>query len=100
MQPTMHLMEIALGVHCVYCHDDNAQRRDLDTKPVNAVARRMIQMVADINRTRFGAVTSSPALRVIAEARNRTPSFPYAINDVQVNTAVEDARFAKPAGTQ
>ena len=24
----------------------------------------------------------------------------YEINDVQVNTAVEDARFAKPAGTQ
>ena len=54
MQPTMQLMEIALGVHCVYCHDDNAQRRDLDTKPVKAVARRMLQMVADINRTQFG----------------------------------------------
>ena len=54
MVPTMQLMEIALGVHCVYCHDDNAQRRDLDTKPTKATARKMISMVADINRTQFG----------------------------------------------
>lgn len=54
MQPTMQLMEIALGVHCVYCHDADNTKRDLDTKPVKAVARRMIQMVADINRTQFG----------------------------------------------
>jgi hypothetical protein len=53
MQPTMQLMEIALGVHCVYCHDDNNQRRDLDTKPVKEVARRMMTMVNDINRTQF-----------------------------------------------
>ena len=53
MQPTMQLMEIALGVHCVYCHDDNNQRRDLDTKPVKEVARRMMQMVNDVNRTQF-----------------------------------------------
>ena len=54
MQPTMQLMEIALGVHCVYCHDADNTKRDLDTKPTKAVARRMIQMVADINRTQFG----------------------------------------------
>jgi hypothetical protein len=53
MQPTMQLMEIALGVHCVYCHDDNNQRRDLDTKPQKDVARRMIQMVNDVNRNQF-----------------------------------------------
>lgn len=53
MQPTMQLMEIALGVHCVYCHDPDNTKRDLDTKPVKDVARRMIQMVADINRTQF-----------------------------------------------
>jgi hypothetical protein len=34
MQPSMQLMEIALGVHCVYCHDDDNTKRDLDTKPV------------------------------------------------------------------
>jgi len=53
MQPTMQFMEIALGVHCVYCHDADNTKRDLDTKPEKGVARRMLQMVADINRTQF-----------------------------------------------
>ena len=53
MQPTMQLMEIALGVHCVYCHDADNAKRELDVKPQKAVARRMMQMVADINRTQF-----------------------------------------------
>ena len=52
--PTMQLMEIALGVHCAYCHDDNAQRRDADTKPTKQTARRMLQMVADLNKNMFG----------------------------------------------
>jgi len=46
-------MEIALGVHCVYCHDADNQKRDLDVKPTKAIARKMIQMVNDINRTTF-----------------------------------------------
>jgi len=53
MQPTMQFMEISLGVHCVYCHDADGTKRELDTKPQKAVARRMLQMVADINRTQF-----------------------------------------------
>ncbi|MBF8300137.1 MAG: hypothetical protein HW394_507 [Acidobacteria bacterium] len=53
MQPTMQLMEIALGVHCVYCHDPDNTKRESDVKPEKAVARRMMQMVADINRTQF-----------------------------------------------
>lgn len=53
MQPTMQLMEIALGVHCVYCHDPDNTKRDLDNKPEKDVARQMIRMVNDINRTQF-----------------------------------------------
>ena len=53
MQPTMQLMEIALGVHCVYCHDADNTKRDLDGKPQKEIARQMIRMVADINRTQF-----------------------------------------------
>jgi hypothetical protein len=53
MQPTMQLMEIALGVHCVYCHDPDNTKRELDTKPTKEIARRMMTMVADINRTQF-----------------------------------------------
>lgn len=54
MQPTMQLMEIALGVHCVYCHDPDNTKRELDVKPQKEVARQMMRMVADINRTQFG----------------------------------------------
>lgn len=53
MQPTMQLMEIALGVHCVYCHDPDNTKREVDNKPQKEIARRMIQMVNDINRTQF-----------------------------------------------
>jgi len=54
MQPTMQFMEISLGVHCVYCHDQDNTKRDLDVKPTKARAREMLQMVNDINRTTFG----------------------------------------------
>ena len=59
-----HAGRIDAAVHAIHgdcarrplriCHDDNAQRRELDTKPTKATARRMMQMVADINRTLFG----------------------------------------------
>jgi cytochrome c553 len=53
MQPSMQLMEISLGVHCAYCHDNDGTKRELDTKPQKAIARRMITMTQDINRTMF-----------------------------------------------
>ena len=53
MQPSMQLMEISLGVHCVYCHDADGAKRELDTKPQKAIARRMITMTQDINKTMF-----------------------------------------------
>lgn len=52
--PSMQFMEISLGVHCVYCHDDDNQKRELDVKPTKARARQMIQMVMDINKNTFG----------------------------------------------
>ncbi len=53
MQPSMQMMEIALGVHCVYCHDPDNTKRDLDTNPRKEVARQMIRMVDEINKTTF-----------------------------------------------
>src|SRR5258705_2515519 len=49
----MQLIEISLGVHCNYCHDNDGAKRELDTKPQKAIARRMITMTQDINRTMF-----------------------------------------------
>ncbi len=54
MQPTMQFMEISLGVHCNYCHDDDNTKRELDVKPTKARARQMLQMVKAINESTFG----------------------------------------------
>ncbi len=54
LNPTMVFFEAALGVGCPYCHDDDAAKRDLDTKNTKIVARRMIDMVATINKNSFG----------------------------------------------
>src|SRR5262245_17367299 len=53
MQPSMQFMEISLGVHCNYCHDNDGTKRELDVKPQKDIARRMITMTQDINRTMF-----------------------------------------------
>ncbi len=53
----MHLMNAALGVVCEHCHFDGegaAGKRDLDSNPKKAVARRMMQMTMDLNRSQFG----------------------------------------------
>lgn len=53
MNPTMVMFEAALGVGCGYCHDADATKRELDTKPQKTVAREMIEMVNAINRNSF-----------------------------------------------
>src|SRR5262249_14368403 len=52
----MHLMRADLGVDCEYCHvstavGNGAEKDDLEPK---RVARKMLQMVMDINKTQFG----------------------------------------------
>ena len=54
LNPTMVYFEAALGVGCGYCHDNDATKRELDTKPQKQVARRMIEMVNAINKNSFG----------------------------------------------
>lgn len=52
--PTMVYFEAALGVGCGYCHDNDATKREADTKPQKDVARRMIEMVSALNKNSFG----------------------------------------------
>ena len=52
--PTMVYFEAALGVGCPYCHDNDAAKRELDTKPQKDTARRMIEMVNVLNKNSFG----------------------------------------------
>jgi hypothetical protein len=58
LDPTMTFISGALGVRCNYCHVSNSF--DKDDKPTKQTARRMIQMVFDLNKGSFnnqGAVT-------------------------------------------
>lgn len=58
LDPTMAFISGSLGVRCNYCHVPNSF--DKDDKPTKLTARRMIQMVFDLNKGSFngqGAVT-------------------------------------------
>jgi len=50
----MHLMRTSLGVRCDYCHVAENGKYWMDDKPPKQVARRMIEMVSEINKTNFG----------------------------------------------
>src|ERR1051325_8321460 len=58
LDPTMAFIPGSLGVRCNYCHV--ASSFDKDDKPAKLAARRMIQMVFDLNKGSFkgqGAVS-------------------------------------------
>jgi hypothetical protein len=51
----MHMIKASLGVDCTFCHveQNGMPQFDKDDIPMKAIARRMYQMVSDINRTTF-----------------------------------------------
>jgi hypothetical protein len=51
MNPTMHLIQGQLGVECQFCHI--WEEWDREDKPMKQVARRMLAMTADLNRSQF-----------------------------------------------
>ena len=53
LEPTMAFIAGSLGVRCNYCHVPNAF--DKDDKSTKLTARRMIQMVRDLNKSSFNA---------------------------------------------
>jgi Holliday junction resolvase-like predicted endonuclease len=52
--PVMHFMRASLGVRCEYCHVAENGKYDRDDKPAKQTARRMLQMVFDLNKANFG----------------------------------------------
>lgn len=52
INPSMHLIAGELGVECQFCHI--WEKWDREDKPAKQVARRMLAMTADINKTMFG----------------------------------------------
>src|ERR1700675_3460538 len=55
--PVMHFMRTSLGVRCDYCHVAENGKYWMDDKPAKQTARRMLQMVFDINKANFGGRT-------------------------------------------
>jgi photosynthetic reaction center cytochrome c subunit len=51
---TMWFFAASLGVRCRYCHEEDNAKREMDTKPQKAMARRMIAMTMAINKNTFG----------------------------------------------
>jgi hypothetical protein len=51
LNPAMHLIRAALGVDCEFCHEET--NRAADTKRPKDIARKMMQMMMDINKTSF-----------------------------------------------
>ncbi len=56
LSPVMDLMATSLGVRCQHCHvaDSSGTHFDRDDKPEKRTARKMIQMVMDLNAKSFG----------------------------------------------
>src|SRR6185369_4642003 len=52
--PVMHFMRTSLGVRCDYCHVAENGKYWMDDKPAKQTARRMLQMVFEINEANFG----------------------------------------------
>lgn len=52
--PVMHIMRTSLGVRCDYCHVAENGKYWMDDKPAKQTARKMLQMVFDINKNNFG----------------------------------------------
>jgi hypothetical protein len=84
LQRTMNFMRASLGVHCDYCHVfDNEWHFDKDDKATKLVARKMIQLTADINTQYFN---SKPVVSCYTCHQGHittvgTPTFPVAVPD-------------------
>lgn len=60
LQRTMNFMRASLGVHCDFCHvvtKEAGWQWEKDDKPAKQTARKMIEMVEQLNRDRFAGQT-------------------------------------------
>lgn len=91
----MHFMRTSLGVRCDYCHVAENGKYWMDDKPPKQIARRMIAMVSEINKTNFGG---QPV--VTCNSCHRGQTKPIAIPDITqgvfVNTTREDPGARPP----
>ena len=84
---TMHFIRTSLGTTCDHCHD--VEHYEADTKPAKVTARRMIQMVIDLNKTSFGGRTA-----VTCNSCHRGSSQPTATPTVEQGLLPDSTRGA------
>ncbi len=78
LPPLMHLFNASLGVRCDHCHVRNANNEmewDKDDKQDKKVARKMIQMTLDINKTSFSGKTEVTCY-TCHQGHDHPPAFP------------------------
>ncbi len=75
--PAMNFISTSLGVRCNYCHVNNGDTWDFvaDTKPEKSMAREMIKMVQNINKTTFKGTTEVSCYSC-HRGRTRVPGVP------------------------
>lgn len=84
---TMHFMRASLGTTCDHCHD--VEHYEADTNAAKVTARRMIQMVIDLNKNSFGGRTA-----VTCNSCHRGSSQPVAIPTVEQGLFPDSTRGA------
>ena len=93
--PVMHFMRTSLGVRCDYCHVAENGKYWMDDKPAKQTARKMLQMVFDINKANFGGRTV-----VTCNTCHRGSTKPLPIPSIGqgafTNTTFADAADSKP----
>lgn len=91
----MHFMRTSLGVRCDYCHIAENGKYWMDDKQPKQVARRMIAMVAEINKANFG---SQPVVTCNTCHRGLTKpvGVPAVTQGVFTNTTREDPGTRAP----
>jgi Photosynthetic reaction centre cytochrome C subunit len=92
--PVMHFMRTSLGVRCDYCHVAENGKYWMDDKPAKQTARKMLQMVFEINRANFAGravVTCNSCHR----GQTKPVAVPVIGQGAFTNTTIADAD-AKP----
>lgn len=82
---TMHFIRASLGTTCDFCHD--VEHYEADTKSTKVTARRMIQMVLDLNKNMFEGRTV-----VTCNSCHRGSSRPVAIPTVEQGLVPDSTR--------
>lgn len=104
--PVMNFVSASLGVRCIYCHVNNGGDNwvwESDEKQTKRTARRMMQMVIDLNKSnqtdfRGSRVTCYTCHRGQTEPQN-LPTLPLMSSEASANGSAEESKKAESLPT-